>query len=73
MILGELKGAVGVDGSSCAWEGQVPSSCSMPFSDLASSLRSCSFHLGFVLKCLPFGEISFLFFRFPVEIPSLNP
>lgn len=75
MILGEPNRTLGVDGSSCAWEGQGPSGCSMLFSGLASSLWSHSFNLGLVLylKCLPFGELSLLFLCFLVKFHSLNP
>lgn len=63
MILGELNRSLGVDGSSCAWEGQGPSGYSMFYSGLASSLWSHSFNLGlvFYLRCLPFGELNLLF------------
>lgn len=66
MILGELDGAVGVDGSSCAWEGQGPSGCFVLFSGLASSRWSRSFHLGLALylKCLPFGSSASSFSAF---------
>lgn len=67
MILGELNGAFGVDGSSCAWEDPGPSSCSMLFSSLASSLWSHSFHLGLALypQCLPMASsASFFVFVF---------
>lgn len=75
MILGKLNRTLGVDGSSCACEGQGPSGCSVFFSGLASSLWSHSFNLGLVLylKCLPFGDLSLLFSCFPVEVQSLNP
>lgn len=60
MILGELNRTLGVDGSSCAWEGRGPSGCSMLFSGSALSLWSHSFNLDLVLylKCLPFRELS---------------
>lgn len=73
MILGELNRTLGVDGSSCAWEGHSPSGCSMLFSGLASSIWSHSFNLGLILylRCLPFGELSLRFFCFPMEVHSL--
>ena len=77
MILGELNGAVGVDESSCAWEGWRRgggSGCSMLFSGLASSLWSHSFHLGLALylRCFSFGELGLLFCCFPA-VHAPNP
>ena len=67
MILGELNGAVGVDESSCAWEGWGgPSGCFILFSGLASSLWSHSFHLGLALyfRCFLLGNSASSFAAF---------